>query len=68
MFSFLHACKYACASKIDVIKPIVPSSCVCTGHVHDSLQTHTCMSRTHMPNLGCMHSGVHANCKPRTAV
>ena len=50
--------------KIDDVKPIILSSCVCTRCVHDSLLMHTCMSGMHMPNLDCIHFGVHANCKP----
>ena len=50
-FFILHACKHTCAYKI-----------VCTKCVHDSLQTHMCMSEIHVPNLDY----VHANCKPRT--
>ena len=46
-----HACKPACARKIDDVKPTIQSSCVRTRCVHDSLQMHTCMSGMHTPNL-----------------
>ena len=54
--------------RADTNKPIVQNSCVHTRHVHNSLQTYTCMSGMHMPNFDCVHSGINANCKPRTAV
>ena len=57
-----------CACKIDDIKPIVQSFCVCTRRVYDSLQMHPCMSGKHMPNLDCVRFGVHENCKPSTVV
>ena len=37
-------------------------------HVHNSLQIHMCMSGMHMPNLNCIHFGVHANCQPWTVI
>ena len=57
-FFISHVCKYACACKIDDIKFIVQSYChshVYTRYVHDNVQTHTCMSEMHTPNLDCMH-------------
>ena len=53
-FFISHKCKHACACKIDDIKPTAQSSCVCTRHVHDSLQMHACMSGVHKPNLDYM--------------
>ena len=55
-FFISHACKHACACKIDDIKLTVQSSCVRTRHVHNSLQMYACMSGMHTPNLNytCM--------------
>ena len=58
-FFISHACKPACARKIDDIKPAMQSSRVRTRHVHDA--------RVHVRNSHakfglCMH----ANCKPMT--
>ena len=41
-----------------------------TIHMCTGVCTHTCsyMSATHMPNLICVHFGMHVNCKPRIAV
>ena len=71
-----HACSmgftchilHVCAHKIDDIRPIIQSSRVHTGRVHDSLYTHACMSGTYMPNLDCVtvHFGMHANFMPKT--
>ena len=51
-----HACKPACACKIDDVKPTVHCSRVCTRRVHNSLQMHACMLGIHTPNLdyACM--------------
>ena len=56
MFFISHMCKNMCAHRIDNVKPIIQSSRVYTRHVHDSLQTHACMSGMHTPNLNyvCM--------------
>ena len=51
MFFISHACRHACACKIDDIKPTVQSSHVRTRCVYDSLQMHLCMSGMHAPNL-----------------
>ena len=55
-YSF-HTCanNYACAHKIDGIKPIIQSTHICTRRVYDSLQAHMCMSVMHVANLECVH-------------
>ena len=50
-FFISHACKHACAHKIDDVKSTVQSSHVCTRRVHNGLQMHACLSEMHMPNL-----------------
>ena len=42
---------YACARKIDDVKPTMQSFHVRTRHVHNSLQMNACMSGMHIPNL-----------------
>ena len=38
--------------------------------VHDNLDEHACISGTYIPNLVCMHLGVHVymNCKSRITI
>ena len=50
-----HMCKYACAHKIDDIKPIIQSTHICTRHVYYCFQAHMCLSVMHVPNLECVH-------------
>ena len=59
-FFISHACKPACARKIDDVKPTVQSSHVRTRRVHDA--------RVHVRNAHAKFGlRVHANCKSRTA-
>ena len=52
---YVHAHKHACVHNINDIKPIVQSSHVHNGHMHDGLHSQACMSGMHMPNLDCVH-------------
>ena len=59
-FFISHACKPACACKIDDVRPTVQSSRVHTRLVHDAC--------VHVRNAHAKFGlFVHANCKPRTA-
>ena len=53
-FGYMHAC----AHKIDDIEFLMQSTCVHTGHVHDNLHKHVCMSVAYTPNLVHMHVDV----------
>ena len=59
-FFISHACKPACARKINDVKPTMQSSCVRTRRVHDA--------RVHVRNAHAKFIlRVHTNCKPSTA-
>ena len=60
----MQACVRLCGRRIDDVKCIIQSPHVDTRHVYDSLQMHTCMTRTYTLNL----DEVHANCKPSKAI
>ena len=56
------------ACKIDGAEALEQGIRVCTGHLHDNLHKHACMSVMYMPNLVCMHVDVNTNCKPRIMI